>query len=451
MSESVAGVVSVEELGEDICRLAASLAAATSRWLLMIAEFDRREGWGGIGVKSCAHWLSWRCGLSPGTGREHVRVARALLALPLIAAAFAAGSLSYSKVRAITRIADQDTEEDLLALALSATAAQVERVVRGWRTAESANAPDQDARRDVSWHWDREGMLIVRARLGPEEGALFLAGLEAARESESESESDATDAQTEQIRADESEMATPTDDADGFPRERPTDPAADALVSLAQTYLDPDPDRRSTAARHQVVVHVDAAVLADDTAAGAAHVENGTALSHAQVRRIACDAALVVLLRDGADVLDVGRKRTIPTRMLQAIWARDRACRFPGCTERRRDRVQAHHIWHWADGGPTSLSNLVLLCRFHHHLVHDDGFGVRRGSDGDLSFTTPSGIPVPEHPTWLRPDETPAPTLAAKEPLAQWDGQRLDLNYAVSVLLSRRSYVHDRRGRKTAA
>ncbi len=83
--------------------------------------------------------------------------------------------------------------------------------------------------------------------------------------------------------------------------------------------------------------------------------------------------------------------------------------------------------------------------------MHDDGFGVRRGSDGDLSFTTPSGIPVPEHPTWLRPDETPAPTLAAKEPLAQWDGQRLDLNYAVSVLLSRRSYVHDRRGRQTAA
>ncbi|MBA2388817.1 MAG: DUF222 domain-containing protein [Geodermatophilaceae bacterium] len=444
MSESVEDRQSLEELGEDICRLAASLAATTSRWLMMIAEFDRREGWGGVGVKSCAHWLSWRCGLSPGAGREHVRVARALLDLPLIAAAFAAGSLSYSKVRAITRIADRDTEDDLLALALSATAAQVERVVRGWRTAESATAPEQDARRDVSWHWDRDGMLIVRARLGPEEGALFLAGLEAARDSLEPSTSDSPpEPVTDEPVAPSSEL-----DTNAFPRERPPDPAADALVSLAQTYLDPDPGSRGAGDRHQVVVHVDAAVLADDTAAGTAYVENGTALSHAQVRRIACDAALVVLLREGSDVLNVGRKRTIPTRLMQAIWARAGGCRFPACLERRRDRVQAHHIRHWADGGPTSLSNLTLLCRFHHHVVHDDGFGLQRDPDGNLQFLAPSGRPLPEHPGWLHRDEAPPATVPASDDLAQWDGQHLDLDYAVSVLLSRRQYVVDQRNHR---
>jgi len=396
MSESVEDRQSLEELGEDICRLAASLAATTSRWLMMIAEFDRSEGWGGVGVKSCAHWLSWRCGLSPGAGREHVRVARALLDLPLIAAAFAAGSLSYSKVRAITRIADRDTEDDLLALALSATAAQVERVVRGWRTAESATAPEQDARRDVSWHWDRDGMLIVRARLGPEEGALFLTGLEAARDSVEPSTSDSPpEPVTDEPEAPSSEL-----DTNAFPRERPPDPAA------------------------------------------------GTALSHAQVRRIACDAALVVLLREGSDVLDVGRKRTIPTRLMQAIWARDGGCRFPACLERRRDRVQAHHITHWADGGPTSLSNLTLLCRFHHHVVHDDGFGLQRDPDGNLQFLVPSGRPLPEHPGWLHRDEAPPATVPASDDLAQWDGQHLDLDYAVSVLLSRRQYVVDQRNHR---
>lgn len=99
----------------------------------LIAEFDRREGWHGYGIASCAHWLAWQSGLSPGAAREHVRVARSLESLPLIAGAFAAGRLSYSKVRALTRIAEPDSEASLLEVALELTAFQVERTVRQWR------------------------------------------------------------------------------------------------------------------------------------------------------------------------------------------------------------------------------------------------------------------------------------------------------------------------------
>ena len=100
---------SLSELAREITGGAVRLAAATTAWLRLVAEFDRREGWHAIGVLSCAHWLAWQCGMSPGTAREHVRVARRLTALPRITAAFAEGRLSYSKVRALTRIVEPDT------------------------------------------------------------------------------------------------------------------------------------------------------------------------------------------------------------------------------------------------------------------------------------------------------------------------------------------------------
>src|SRR4051795_7512073 len=125
------------ELARAITAGAVRLAAATAAWLALVAEFDRRGGWHGVGIRSCAHWLSWQCGLAPGPAREHVRVARALPALPAIRAAFAAGRLSYSKVRALTRVAAPDSEQALLDLAGVCTAAQLDRVAREWRRADS--------------------------------------------------------------------------------------------------------------------------------------------------------------------------------------------------------------------------------------------------------------------------------------------------------------------------
>src|SRR5829696_10349312 len=127
------------QLARAITTGAVRLAAATATWLRLVAEFDRRGGWHGVGIQSCAHWLAWQCGMGPGAAREHVRVARALADLPGIEAAFAAGRLSHSKVRALTRIAGPDCEAALVQFALSATASQTERFCRQWRRADDAN------------------------------------------------------------------------------------------------------------------------------------------------------------------------------------------------------------------------------------------------------------------------------------------------------------------------
>src|SRR4051794_21426037 len=148
--------VPLPELARAITAGAVRLAAATAAWLGLVAEFDDRGGWHGWGIKSCAHWLSWQCGLAPGPAREHVRGARALPGLPVIAAAFAAGRLSYSKVRALTRIAAPDSEQALLNLALVSTAAQLDRVARAWRRADTADdglPPEPPEARQAFEHW----------------------------------------------------------------------------------------------------------------------------------------------------------------------------------------------------------------------------------------------------------------------------------------------------------
>src|SRR5262245_33477051 len=109
------------ELEDELVTLAGHLAAAQCRFLQLLAGFDSRERWAGPGMRSCAHWLNWRVGLSLRTARDQVRVAHALRRLPKVTAAFAAGRLSYAKVRAITRIASAETEAELVHLASSAT------------------------------------------------------------------------------------------------------------------------------------------------------------------------------------------------------------------------------------------------------------------------------------------------------------------------------------------
>jgi hypothetical protein len=125
--------VPLERLESQITELAAHVNAATCRWLLLVGEFDRREGWAQWDCRSCAHWLSYRCGLSQAAGREQVRVARALAALPAIRTSFGRGELCYSQVRALTRIATPETEDDLIMIARHATAGQLEVIVRAYR------------------------------------------------------------------------------------------------------------------------------------------------------------------------------------------------------------------------------------------------------------------------------------------------------------------------------
>src|SRR5262245_34270547 len=171
------------DLEAEITELAGHLNAAQHRWLTLIAEFDRREGWWDGACVSCAHWLNFKCGIDLGAAREKVRVAHALEGLPKISDAMSRGEISYSKVRAMTRVATPDTEEYLLSIALYGTADHVERVVRHFRRALEAEELSREARqhagRTLHYHFDDDGSLVVKARLPAEAGALLLKALDA--------------------------------------------------------------------------------------------------------------------------------------------------------------------------------------------------------------------------------------------------------------------------------
>ncbi|MBI2215817.1 MAG: DUF222 domain-containing protein [Candidatus Rokubacteria bacterium] len=262
-------VTELDRLGDEIAELSAHLDAATARLLELIREFDARKGWSG-GFRSCAHWLSWRVGLDMGAARERVRVARALETLPRLAEALARGEVSYAKVRAITRVATADTEERLLAVARAGTAAHVERIVRGWRRvdrqAEAEESARQHASRALHVFHDDDGTVVLRGRLAPEVGALLLRALDAARET-----------LYRQGRA-ASLDTPPTDPA----QEAPTmaQQQADALALLVETALHHELDPGAPGERYQVVVHVDAPVLADPEQPGQSVLEDGVHVSY---------------------------------------------------------------------------------------------------------------------------------------------------------------------------
>jgi len=435
-----AHIVELERLGDEIAKLSAHLDAATARLLDLIREFDARGGWGN-GFASCAAWLTWRIGLDPGAARERVRVARALGSLPRLAQALAHGELSYSKVRALTRVATPETEERLLKVGRAGTAEHVERIVRGWRRVDRIVEARESTRRHRSRtlhvYQDEDGMVVVRGRLEPEAGAVLMKALEAGREA------------LHQRRRDVPAETPP----DGLPRtgliiadDPPTlgQQQADALALIVETALHHGIDPGAPGERYQVIVHVDAQVLADADAPGQSVLEAGTRVSAETSQRLACDASRVVMRHDPAGrVTDVGaRTRTIPPALRRALQHRDRGCRFPGC---RLPFGQGHHIRHWANGGPTTLSNLAMLCRRHHRAVHEEGYQVERQPDGELRFRRPDGQLLSQVPPPATVPTDPVETLRAQNyarglPIdAQtsrpaWFGKCLDLGYAIDVL-----------------
>lgn len=428
----------LERLEREITELASHIHAAMCRWLLLVAEFDRREGWGQWGSKSCADWVSWTCGIAPGAAREHVRVARRLSELPLLADAFSKGELSYSKMRALTRAATPENEVDLLMLARHGTAAHVERVVRCYRGAAAealgqANRVHRD--RYLSCEWEDDGSLVIRGRLPTEEGALLMQALDVARGSLGvpAGTPDRADAEP-----------PPSDDADvpaGTPGARGN---ADALALMAETVLANRAGHVPGGERYQVVVHVDADALADDHDPGRCHLDDGPALAGPTARRLACDASVITITERDGKPLDVGRRtRSIPPAIRRALKSRDRGCRFPGCTQHRF--VDAHHIEHWAHGGATKLDNLVLLCRHHHRLLHEGGYQLVRRPHGDVIFRRPDGRAIPAIPR-AHPADAGAPVRANAQaglvidhetcsPLSA--GDRLDYGMAIEGLLAR--------------
>jgi hypothetical protein len=361
-------------------------------------------------------------------------VARALGTLPRLAEALARGELSYAKVRALTRVATPETEARLLAVGRAGTACHVERIVRGWqrvdRQADARAATRQHAARALHVYQDEDGTVVLRGRLTADVGALLLRALDAARE-------------TLYQRARGAGGSPPAVDPALAPPTR-AQQQADALALLAETALHHELDPGAPGERYQVVVHVDAATLADPAQPGQSVLDEGSHVSAETSRRLACDASRVVMRHDeDGRVVEIGaRTRTIPPALRRALQHRDRTCRFPGCHVRVG---QGHHVRHWAQGGPTTLTNLLLLCRRHHRAVHEEGYQVAREPDGALQFWRPDGRPMPEIPPPGTVPSDPVEALrtchdaqglqlSGRTACPLWVGERLDVGWAIDVL-----------------
>jgi hypothetical protein len=348
--------LSAKELAEELASLAAHIDAARCRWLELLAEFDRRGEWGNwIGATSCADWLAWRCAVGTGEAREFVRVAGRLRELALLHDAFARGELSYTKVRLLSKVADEDTQEKLLDLASRVTTGQLQRLLRSYQRVSKDDALLAQEQEFLDYEWDEDCSLIVRGRLPAEDGALLLQALEAARESlwqrrkrEPEPAPAPEPATTEAGEA-EQEPAKP---------KRPwrARPNVEAFVAMAESAL-ADPDReRSSGDRYQVVVHVDAGVLADDRddTDERCELDRGVAVAPETARRVACDASVVrITERDdkaalgrpqdaddpaGASPRVAGARPGLPLPRLLELPLRRRPPR-PALGQRRRDQA----------------------------------------------------------------------------------------------------------------
>ena len=364
--------LSVDELEAAITRLAQQMNAECYRMLVLVREFDERFAYAKWSCKTCAEWLAWRTDISLSAAREKVRTARALPHLPAISAAFADGRLSYSKVRALTRVALEHDEDLLLAYALTASVPHVEercRQIRNVQPESAHGARHAWQRRALSvLRDDARGIMRLTVELPIEDGQLVEKAINCA-------------------------VAAGAVSVDVTPDAKGTAWAAqqaDALVAVAKAYVEgggAGGERSCTADHYQVVVHVDEAAVRDEAGRSDLPLET--------VRRLLCDGSVVVVAEDErGNPLDVGRKRrTVSTALKRALYARDRRCTFPGC--HRHLYLDAHHLEHWVNGGETSPDNLTLLCDYHHRLLHEGGFKIERELDGRLRFFRPDGRTIP--------------------------------------------------------
>lgn len=444
-----------ERLEAEIKTLAGHLAAALCRWLLLVAEFDRREGWASWECRSCTHWLSWQCSMSLRTAQEHLRVAHALGELPLVRAGFSSGELSYSQARAITRAADcPAAEEFFVNFARYATAPMLEKAVAGYRRSgrlDDEAAEGRHDQRSFEWWFDDDGMVCFRGRLEPEEAQVVIAAIQAST-----------------VPARKSPVERPTADQ-GEPLPQPGDdpkPArqADALVEICRRALtgDAQPGECPPAEggpsndggglvsdpTATVVVLVDEDVLGGDVD-GACRLDGGPNLSPETARRLGCDAATYTIAvgPDGTPRLVGKATKTVSRRLRRELGIRDdHSCQFPGCD--LQGRLHAHHIIHREDRGPNVLDNLVTLCAFHHRLVHEGGYRIELAlgqvlvhRPGRTDLTHPPTGPATGPELELR-NLAVGLDIDADTTMSLWDGTRLsydDLSWAIAALNHRRN------------
>ena len=327
----------------------------------VIAEVDSRELWRGSGARDMAHWLWMRYGLSEWKARRWISAAHALESLPAVSEAFSCGELGLDKVVELTRFACPDTEGKLLGWARRVSCGAIRR--RGDLAMRQSAQDTLDAQKSrfLSWWYSDEGRRFgLEAELPAAQGAAVAKALE---------------------RLADTLPVMPGEEGPYHGAAR----RADALVALCSTTIaaDADPDRAT------VIVHARLEGLASGR--GGCEIEGGPVIHPQTARRLACHGRVQMVIEDDTgQVLRLGRvMREPPAWMVRQLRYRDHECRFPGCGARRF--TQAHHVVWWEHGGPTDLGNLVLVCTFHHRLVHEYGWAIGREGDGRIRWFRPDG------------------------------------------------------------
>jgi len=325
-----------------------------------IGELDRAEGWRESGARDLAHWLSMRYGISNWKARRWIDAARALERLPRIVDALRAGELGSDKVVELTRIATPDSEADLIRWARRVSGAAIRRRAERAERRALEEVRSVEESRSCSWFFYDDGKrMSLTADLPAAQGAVLARSIE---------------------RGAERIPVMPGEEGEWSVDAR----RADALVALAAARLARDPDTdRST-----VVVHTSPETLASGEGS---EIEGGGIAHPSTVHRLLCTGRVQVVVEDRAgNVTRLGRlHRDPPAWMVRQLRHRDGGCRFPGCGSRAF--VNAHHVRWWSRGGRTDLDNLVLLCSFHHRLVHEYGWSIRREPDGEVTWVRPDG------------------------------------------------------------
>lgn len=350
-----------DELIQGMDSLHARISDSEGKLFELIAEADRREAWQDSGARDMAHWLAIRYGVSWWKAHRWMRAAHALEHLPRLSEAFRSGRLGIDKVVELTRFATAETESNLISWARGVSAGCVRRRADLASRPSIQDAREADRARFLSWWYLDEGRRVgLEAELAATDGAVMVRAIE---------------------RLAEQLPAMPGEEDASYASAR----RADALVALCSSSIaaDADPDRAT------VVVHAQLGALVSGEQG--CEIEGGGVAHPETVHRLLCSARLQAVIEDqGGNALGLGRLSREPSAsMMRQLRYRDGECRFPGCGARRF--TQAHHIVWWERGGRTDLENLLLVCTFHHKLVHEFGWVVRREEDGRVRWFRPDG------------------------------------------------------------
>jgi len=386
----------VEVLFEELAELAGQRNAIDGRIVEIVAELDRDELCGATGARSVAALVAWKLGSSSANAHSIATVARRLEAFPRCVQGLREGRLSLDQVGVIAARAGEGTDEHYAELAGVATVSQLHTAVKLEPRPAPVSGPDRPQPQASITKTSGEEGSCWRIRLPHPEAAKFDAALVSHRDAliaEWKRDHDNSDRACEQVP--------------------PPPGTLEAFLRLVEAGWDAEAARRPHGHQTTVVVHV-------DVAQRAAALHLGPALTQAERRYLSCDATCEVWFERDGEVIGAGRAtRTINRRLRRALEHRHRTCVVPGCEATRG--LHAHHIWHWEDGGPTELANLVLVCPYHHR-AHHRGLIAITGSAVDLIVTDSSGRPLGAGSLARAPDLAPPAVAPCPGPT----GERAD-------------------------